>query len=265
MESSDPKPRLDADLARRLHRALTAHGEELLQTVEETALEVLRALLKNPQLTEKHLLALLKRRDLTEEYLRAVYHMPLVESSHILKIALVRNPHTPAPVVLTLLPHLHLFELADICCLPGVTVDQKVAAERAIIQRLPTTLLGNKITLARRATTAVVDALLQEGDLHLMEPCLTNPHLKEAAVFRFLTGPRTTAETISFVARHPKWKTRPNLRLAILKNQNTPLVWYPLFLPGIPTVELRNLLASKRLGPAQRQAVREEGKRRGLG
>ena len=265
MESPDPKPRLDADLARRLHRALTARDEELFQVVEESAPEVLRALLKNPNLGEKHLLGLLKRRDLTEEYLRSVYALPLVESSHTLKVALVRNPHTPTPVVLTLLPHLHLFELVDLCYIPGVTVDQKVAAERAIIQRLPVTPLGNKITLARRATTAVVDALLQEGDLHLMEPCLTNPHLKEASVFRFLTGPKATAETISFVARHPKWKTRPNLRLAILRNHNTPTIWYTLFLPGVPAVELRNLLASKRLGPAQSQAVRDEGRRRGMG
>ncbi|HEY6006754.1 MAG TPA: hypothetical protein VIU40_00385 [Geobacteraceae bacterium] len=265
MDTSDPKPQLDADLARRLHRALTAGKDELFQVAEDPSPAVLRALLKNPQLDENHLQALLKRRDLSEEYLRSVYGIPMVESSHLLKVALVRNPGTPTPVVLALLPHLHLFELVNICYLPGATADQKLVSERAIIQRLPTTPLGAKITLARRATSVVVDALLQEGDKRLMEPCLNNGSLKEAAVFRFLSGPRANAETISFVARHPKWKARPNLRLAILKNNHTPVVWYSLFLPGIPVGELRNLLASQRLTPVQRQAIRDEGKRRGLG
>ena len=257
-------PSLDSQLLRRQHQALTAGKEEIYQLLDDPSMDVLRSLLKNRQLDENHLLALLKRRDLSEDLLKAVYACPQAEGSHLLRVALVKNPATAAPIVLSLLPHLHLFELVNICFLPGVTADQKLAAERAIIQRLATTELGNKITLARRATSTVVDALLQEGDPRLLEPCLGNPHLKEAAIFRFLSGPKATAETISIVARHPKWKSRPNLRLAILRNNRTPLVWYPLFLPALPAAELRTILSSQRLTPPQKQAVQDECRRRGL-
>ena len=78
--------------------------------------------------------------------------------------------------------HLHLFELVDLCYIPGITPDQKFAAERAILQRLPTTELGNKLTVARRATATVAGEMLKDGDPRLVEICLSNPHLREVAI-----------------------------------------------------------------------------------
>ena len=221
--------------------------------------------LKNPNLNEDHLLALLKRRDLGEELLKVIYQLESTRGSHRLKIALVKNPDAPGQVVLALLPHLHLFELVDLCLIPGVTPDQKFAAERAILQRLPTTELGNKMTLARRATATVVGEILKEGDARLVEVCLNSPRLREVAILQFINGPHSSAETISIVARHPKWKLRPNLRLAILKNRRTPPIWFTLFLPQLRSPDVRNLLVSRRLNPNQKKLVQDELKKRSAG
>jgi hypothetical protein len=263
MDDAGQSATIDLDLSRRLHRALTAAKEELYQVIEDPSMEVLSAALKNPALDTNHLLALLKRRDLAEELLRAVCRLDAVGESHELKIALVRNPRTPGAITTTLLPHLYLFELVTICTLPGVPPDQKVAAERAILQRLPTTPLGNKLTLARRGTAAVTEALIREGDIRLMEACLDSPQLKEAAVFRFLTGASASAESISMVARHPRWKDRPNVRLAILRNPRTPAVWFPLLLPRLNLNEVKGLFLSPRLTAPQKKLVDDELKRRG--
>ena len=254
---------LGPNLSHSLYRALTADKDELRQVLQSPSMEVLHAALKNPSLDEAHLLAFLERRDLSEELLKSVSGLPAVGESHKLKVAVVRNPCTPGPVTLALLPHLYLFELVAICTLPGATPDQKVAAERAVIQRLPATPLGNKLTLARRGTSSIIEALLQEGDPQVIDACLTNPRLKESAIFRFLSSARAGAETISMIARHPRWKTRPNLITALLRNQKTPVVWYTLFLPTLNTAEIRNLLASHRLSQTQKVAVEEELKRRG--
>jgi hypothetical protein len=247
-----------------LYQALTADRDGIFSLLDDPSPDVLRSLLKNPRLDEAHLLILLKRRDLPEEVVAAVAHIPLVGESHPLKVALVHHPATPGNIISTLFPHLYLFELATVCFLPGVTPDQRVAAERAIIQRLPVTPLGNKITLARRATSDVVEALLQEGNPHLMEACLDNPRIRESALFRFLNGSTANAETISVIARHPRWKGRPNLKLAILKNSRTPLIWFTVFLPTLPLVEVKNLRVSGRLGTTQKNCVEEELKRRGV-
>lgn len=257
--------RFDVDSGRQLHQALTATGDVLFQVLLNPEMRVLQTALKNPHLNEDHLLSLLKRRDLDEDLLKSIYQRVDTQSSHRLKVALVRNPNTPGSIVLTLLPHLHLFELVDLCLIPGVTPDQKYAAERAILKRLPTTELGNKMTLARRATATVVGEILKEGDARLLEVCLNSPRLREVAILQFINGAHSSAETLSIIARHPKWRLRPNLRIAILKNRRTPSIWFTLFLPPLRTPDIRSLLLSKRLTPAQKKLVRDELKKRGMG
>lgn len=264
MDSRPESGHISSDLARRLHRALTGGHEELFGILQDPALEVIRTALKNRALEEPHLLALLKRRDLSEDLLQAVYRMKQAQCSHKIRLALIKNPHLPAPILQTLLPLLRLFELAEICFLPGVSPDQKLAAERLIIQRLPTTPLGNKISLARRASSAVVAAILKEGHVALMEPCLGNPRLQEMAIAQFLRGSTASAETISIIARHPRWKARQALRTAILKNPHTPGIWFTLWLPKMRGPEILQLSSCLRLTSSQKNLIKEDLRRRGL-
>lgn len=261
--SSSDSSRLDPGLARRLHKALTGSREELFQCLLDPTGEVLQAALKNPALTSDHLLTLLKRRDLPEDLLKAVSRLELTAGSHPLKLALAKNPGTPGPVIQALLPQLYLFELVALCYLPGVTPDQRLAAERIILQRLPVLALGEKLTLARRGTPAVVGELLKEGTPQILEACLTSPRLKEVAIFQFLNSAKATAESISNIARHPRWKDRPNLRLAILRNPKTPTIWHTLSLGKLSRTDLRGLLQSKRLNSEQTRQVETELARRG--
>ena len=263
MENPAKSSILDPNLSRRLHRALTAGKEELFQVLEDPAMEVVRTALKNPALDDNHLLAVLKRRDLSEDFLKAVYRLEMVSNGHPLKVAIAHNPAAPGTLLSAILPYLHLFELVALCYLPGATPDQKVAAERAIMQRLPTMPLGYKVTLARRATATVAEALMREGDPRIMEACLGNPHLKESAIHTFISGPNASPETISMVARHQRWKNRGNLRLAILKNPKTPGVWFTIFLSHLNLNDVKGLKLSQRLTLPQKMLVEEELKRRG--
>ncbi len=257
MENSAKNAGIDQNLSLRLHQALTADKDELFCLLAGQPPEVLLAALRNPALDEHHLLALLKQRGLPEEVFSAVYAAKRLQVNSAVKFALVINPETPAHIVSTLLPQLTLFDLVKICQITGVSPDHRVAAERCIIQRLSSQPLGNKITLARRGTAAVVDALLREGTPQLMEACLDNPHLKEGSVHQFITGPTSTAGTISIVARNGRWKSRPNIRLAILKNPRTPAIWFTMLLPGLPQSVLKEILSAPRLTFAQKDLVRQ--------
>lgn len=263
MENTAKSASLDLNLSQRLHCALTAGKENLYRVLDDPSIEVVRAALKNPALDDNHLLAVLRRRDLSEEVLKAVYRLEMVAGSHTLMVAITHNPAIPGSLLAAILPHLYLFELVALCYLPGATPDQKVAAERAIIRRLPATSLGNKLVLARRVTSAVAETLIREGDPRLMEACLSNPHLKESAIYAFINGPTASQETISMVARHPRWKNRPNLQHAILKNPKTPDVWFTLFLSHLNLHDVKELRMSQRITPAQKRSIEEELKRRG--
>ncbi len=254
---------IDKNKAEKLAAALTADSESLFQLIHDADLQVPLAALKNPAITEKHLLALLKRPDLTEEITGRIYRLQKKSVSHALLVALAKNPATSDVIFRSLVSHLYLFELVDFCYLPRLGSDRKVAAERAILQRLPTTPLGSKITLARRAPASIVAALLKEGQAPLTEACLDSPRLKEAAIYQLLTSSRASAEIISMIARHSRWKNRPNLQLAILRNSRTPNIWFTLWLPKLPLPVLKQLAAGQRLNFQQKQLVLAELKQRG--
>lgn len=262
MESQDRQP--SQELAEKLIQALTAGNESLFQIILDPQLEVVTTALRNPHLNADHLLTLLKRRDLSEELLEKIHQRSGKKMSHSLVLALVKNPATADATVRALLPRLHLFELLDICFLPGSTTDRRINAERNILQRLPTTPLGSKITLARRAPANVVAELLKEGQPSLTEACLNSPRIKEAAIYQFLTGPRATAETISMVARHNRWQHRPNLRRAVLSNPHTPDIWFTLWLPKLSLPQLKQMRTGQRLKTGQKRLVTTELQRRGV-
>jgi hypothetical protein len=243
-----------------LLEALTADKDRLFAVIQSSSEEVLLAALRNPNLDPKQLLTFFKRRGVGA-ILTAIYANKRLMESYPVKFALVAHPDTPPHIALTVLPLLYIFDLLKLCHIPGVSADIHLAAERKIVQQLPTQPLGNKLTMARRGTAAIVDALLREGVHNVVEICLDNPHLKEGSLHQFLTSSHATAENVSLVARSSRWKNRPNIRLAILKNPRTPLIWFTTFLPGLPATTRLDLLASPRLTPAQKELVRKSGSR----
>lgn len=248
---------IDQNMSQQLQRVLTADKDELFRILQEQSDGLLQAALRNPGIDENHLLALLKRRGLPENIFISIHAGKRLLESYRVTFALVCHPETPPHIAQSLLHRFYILDLAKICAMPAVTPDLRLSAERCIVQRLPTQPLGTKLTLARRGTAAVAEMLLREGLAPVVEACLDNPRLKEGAVNQFITSFQSTAETISMVARNCRWKGRPNIRLAILKNPRTPAIWFTLFLPGLPSQVLRELLCSQRLTFAQKELVRQ--------
>ena len=226
---------LDPDMVHRLKRALTADADDLKDVLKDPSSEVLHAALKNVALAEEHLLQVLKRHDLPSTFLK--YHP--AATNCVKKHGCAWQPWR------TRLSHrlwsknccrvCICLKCSNLCYLPGQSADLRMAAELAIIQRLPMAPLGNRISLARRATATVLEALFKEGHPRVIEAGLNNPKLQEVALYQHLNGSNATAETISQIARHPRWSQRPNLRRAILKNRQTPRVWFIHFLPASAT------------------------------
>lgn len=261
-EISPQQTAFTPELVQRLQRALQAEGDELFTLVQDPAPEVLRTLLKNRHLAEEHLLALLRRRDLAEDLLKTLHQHELATSSYRLKVALAAHPNSPTSVLQSLLPHLHLFDLLGICTHPGTTPDQKLAAERAIVQRLPGVPLGNRITLARRAPSSLLLELLSGGEAQVIAAALDNPRLKEGSLVQYLSGGRATAHAITMIFRHLRWQKLPAIRLTLLKNPQTPENIFRQLLTSCPLAELKNLRLSNRLTSRQKLLVTDELQRR---
>lgn len=242
--------------AKLLKRALTCDAAELHTILGSAESEVIRAALKNVALEAEHLQNLLQRRDLDGALFTYICKHKLSHTRSVVN-QLLAHPLINPQQIKTVLERLHLLELLNIAILPGQAADVRIAAEHQLCKRLPTAPLGIKITLARRATYPILEALMLEGLPQVIEPCLNNPRMKEAAIYRYLHGQNVGAESIIKIARHPRWNKRPNIRHAILRNRHTPKALFTQFLPGTPPQQARQLLFSKHLKPAQKEWIRE--------
>jgi len=242
----------------------------------------------DPDLTEDLALALLKRSDLPPEVLEQLAKNANALKSRKVKIALAGHPHTPRHVSVPLARQFYTFDLMKVALLPSVPADVKVAADDVLISRLKTVTIGERLTLARRASGRVAAALLLDvekmdgkitGDKiiddkigggkvidaetvarenRVMHTALENPRLTEALVISSVLRPAASAALVHAVAQHEKWSVRREIRAALLRTEHLSLACALEFSQEIPAPRLQEVLASSRL-PAEikDQLVRE--------
>lgn len=198
--------------------------ELLEQLVHSTDENELRAAAANPNLTEDLAMALLKRRDLPASVLQ-----DLAKNTEALKLrsvlmAMICHPRTPRFISLPASRTLHTFELLTVALQPAVPADVKIAIEQSIMDRLENMSLGERISLAKRGSTRIAEALLRDPELTVIELALVNSHLVEACVIRTLMMDEEVDERfVQLVAKHPKWSLRTDVRAALLRNPKTPM------------------------------------------
>src|SRR6202011_1074731 len=129
-------------------------------------------------------LALLKQNDLTAEVFELLSKNTGVMKSRKVKLAVVRHPRAPRYVSISLLRQLFTFDLMQVALAPVVPGDVKVAAEQTLIRRLESISLGEKLSLARRASSRVAGALLMDVEPRVMQAALENPRLTETFIVR---------------------------------------------------------------------------------
>ena len=114
----------------------------------------------DPALTEDFALALLKRADLPPEVIEQLAKNASALKSRKVKIALASHPKTPRHVSVPLARQFYTFDLMKVALSPTVPADVKVAVDDVLISRLKTVTIGERLTLARRASGRVAAALL---------------------------------------------------------------------------------------------------------
>jgi hypothetical protein len=129
--------------------------------------ELLRAA-ANPALKEDLALSLLQRADLPVEALECLAKNGNVLKMRKVKFALAGHPHTPRRISVPLIRQFYTFDLMKLSLTPGVPADVKVAADDALISRLKTVTLGERLALARRGSGRIAGAMLLDSDAKVM-------------------------------------------------------------------------------------------------
>jgi hypothetical protein len=117
--------------------------------------------------------------------------------------------------------------------------------------------LGERRSLARRATRAAFDRLLDDPHPLVIRQLLENPRLTEDDVVRLATRRPAHGTTLRELANSPKWLCRARVRMSILLNPgSSSALTYPLL--GVCTrTELREVTRSTHISDELRHAAAE--------
>ena len=209
-------------------------------------------------LTEDLALALLKRQDLSSETIEQFTKNASVAKSRKVRLAIAAHPHTPRRIALRLIREFYTFDLMQFSLKPVVAADLKHAADQMLVAKISSITLGERISLARRASGSVAAALLLAKEPRVWQTALENPRLTEAALVKALLHLTAAPTFVEAVSHHRKWSVRHEVRMALLRNQHTPLARALQFARTLPPPQLRDILHTSRLPEKVKVYLRKE-------
>ena len=200
-----------------------------------------------PALTADLALALLKDRSLASEVLEQISRNVAGMKSRKVRVALAAHPRAPRRIALRLIRELYTFDLMQFSLLPSVAADLKRVADELLVARLASITLGERISLARRSSGMVAAALLLDREARVWQTALENPRLTEAAVVKALLRPTASPAFVKAVCGHARWSVRPEIRMALLRSEYTPLARALEFARRLSPAQLRDILHASQL------------------
>jgi len=216
-----------------------------------------------PDLTEDLALGLLKSRALSADDVEQISKNAGVLKSRKVRLALAAHPRTPRRIALRLIRELYTFELRQFALTPAAAADLKRTAEELLVARLASVSLGERISLARRSSAMVAAALLLDKEVPVWQTALENPRLTEMAISKALQRPNATPAFVEAVCHHRKWSMRPEIRMALLRNDKTPFARALEFARRLPPPLLRDILHASRLPEKTKAYLRKDLESRG--
>jgi hypothetical protein len=244
-------------------RTAPAAAEIPLQdAVRSASPEVLAAAASDPALTEDLALVLLKRGDLPTHVVDRLSRNRGVMKSRKVRLALIEHPRTPRHISIPMVAHLFTFDLMQVALTPVVPADIKLAAEESLINRLERLSQGERLSLARRASGRVAAALLLDPESRVIHAALENSRLTESAVIKNLMRRDAPAAFVSAVCHHPKWSPRGEIRVALLRNEKTPLSRALEFSRSLPPALVREILHGSHLPAATKKGLLKDAAER---
>lgn len=227
-------------LAVRLREADAEELSELLRRhLKELEVPEVRQALRNPFLTQQAVELLLEERRL------------LVSSE--IKRGLVCHPRTPEVRARRLVPTLFWRDLLQISSDGRVPPKVRRSADLQLRDRLPGLSVGERMSIARRASPTLIQQLRMDHDPRVIEVLLENPRLTEGSLMPLLGSDRARPEILALVARHRRWGIRYTVRSALCRNARTPPEIVLGLLAMLKKSDLRAIARDRRLSVAVRR------------
>ena len=206
---------------------------------------------------DEQVLAAVLRRAVPAAFLEEVASTrPWSERPRVLA-RVVLSPRAPQALSLRLVSGLYWRDLAEVAATPRVPAAIRSRAESLLRDGLGDMRLGDRITLARLATPALLPALLADSERQVTESALLNPRLREQDLVAALRREDARTVLLEATVSSSRWAANYAVRVALVLQPRTPL---PLALQQISSLvprDLRRVAEEASLRPLVRAAARE--------
>ncbi len=191
-----------------------------------------------------------------EEVLRWLVGHDRLLRVYDLRRALARHPKLPPALALKLIPGLFWRDLMEVGLDTRIKPVIRRSAQRYLVERLPSLAVGERVTLARRASPTALVQLRRDPNRPVIVALLENPRLTEATLMPMITSVSTLPQVLELVAGNRRWGVRYAVRQAIAKNPRTPVPVTLRLLPLLKKGDQKTIAASANLATAVRQRAR---------
>jgi hypothetical protein len=130
------------------------------------------------------------------------------------------------------------------------------AADLQLAARLPQLAVGEKVTIARRASAGLLASLRQDPSPRVIAALLDNPRLTEGILAPLVHSERTSPPVLALIAADRRWGLRQELRSLLCRNPRTPVDTVLRILPTLRKDDLRAVGSDPRLAEAVRHRAR---------
>jgi hypothetical protein len=218
---------------------LTCNAQQLYTILSGSNRSRLRLGLSNPAVTENHVLALLRNSFITADLIQDIFDRLDWASSYKVQVAAVSCPKTPFAMALRLIPMLFWNDLSKVVNNPRVSPRLRRSAEKYLNDKVRELTLGEKMSAARTGPRPLIHLLIREKDPRVIQAVLRNPQLIEDDLLVLINNEHTPAEVLQIIGVDFKWCVRYAIRLALVRNPETPLSVALSFLSKLRNSDLR--------------------------
>ncbi|HKZ31419.1 MAG TPA: hypothetical protein VJ648_03575 [Vicinamibacteria bacterium] len=206
---------------------------------------------------DETVLAAVLHRAVPVAFLEAVASVPPWSERPRVLARVVLHPRAPRVLSLKLVSALYWRDLAEVAATLRVAAAVRSRAESLLKDGLADMRLGDRITLARLATPALLPLLLADGERQVAEAALVNARLREEDVTTALRRDDVRPALVEAVAAAQRWQASYAVKLALVLQPKTPLaLGLPQILSLVPR-DLRRVAFDETLRPLVRAAARE--------
>lgn len=237
--------------------AAQASEPELHLRLREAGSEELLALLRGHagELTPPAVRHALRNPYCTAEAIEAVVAEQRLLSFYEVRRDLAFHPRTPETLAARFVPTLWWRDLMALALDTRLRPALRRTAEVHLGTRLPELAVGEKVSLARRASPGIISQLRHDPSPQVIAALLDNPRLTEGQLVHLLHGASTPPAILELIANDRRWGVRYPLRLALVRNPATPLKISWRLLEALRKPDLRPVAADPRLPePVRRRA-----------